>query len=732
MEHKRKKHNFKINGTQSLHEILENAAPLLDRRIFLAIATISMLTSALLISFCVSKSGNIFFLTVSLFLSILLYILSYYSYKKSLYILSYIFPILLNTVLFMNLVFFLVGTKNLYTYIIILYVILSSALLIYHIYKLKTGISSLREFLVADAQKKNNFYANVNHDLRTPLHIILGMNEMIMRESIAPNVTEYAINSHKAGEHLMTLINKLMIYSKLGQEKISPINVQFSLPILIDTYIIGYKKLCSQKGISFNINVSSNIPHDLIGDNILFRQIIYNLTTNLSLLPECKSIKSNFYWDSITDTQGILHFDISIPNVISDDSDLDLKTVTDIVDIMNGTVKITKNDASGTQIKVYMPFDSSSTKLEAINNSFQYSPSDSDFIAPNAKILIVDDTEMNIKVFSLLLKRTLIKIDSALTGADALKLIAKKKYDLIFVDYMMPEMNGAELFEAIKERHPNLLETTPIYVISANTSADTREKLINLGFSGFLPKPIESSTLDFIIRHNLPQELISSPSEISNKNKHNTNYDEFAADLNNFDIDLNEGLKYMNDDIIQYASVAELIVKNYQKTLDNIVNLHEQRNIKDLGITVHALKGNAKYIGATTLYNISQSLEIKATMNEFEFISHALPLLYYEWDKIIKGLTLFLEKYNNSKYAATVISSVDNINTDSYLEQLIDYVDELHPEPAIKLIKQVIKQKIAPDYENKLKQVTDYLEEFEYDEAMNILKEINQCSKNPD
>lgn len=729
---KRKKNDLQTNSTKSLHEILENAAPLLDRRIFLAITTISIFSSILLISFCISKTHNYHSLVVAILLSLLFYGLSYYTYKKALYILSYIFPLIINTVLFMNVIFLLTNTKNMYSYIILIYSILYTLLLIYHIYKLKSGIADLRKFLVADAEKKDNFYANINHELRTPLHIILGMNEMIMRESIAPNVTEYAINSHKAGEHLMTLINKLMIYSKLGQEKISPINVQFSLPILIDTYIIGYKKLCTQKGISFTTNISTNLPHDLIGDNILFRQIIYNLTTNITLLTKIKKITTNFYWDSITQYQGILHFDISMPDSITDDTDLDLKTVTDIVDIMNGSLKVTKSDTSGTHIKVYMPFESIQTQTDTTNNSSKYTPSNSDFIAPNARILIVDDTEMNIKVFSLLLKRTLIKIDSALSGHDALKLIEKKKYDLIFVDYMMPEMNGAQLYNTIKEKHPEVLKTTPIFVISANTSTDTREKLINMGFNGFLPKPIESSTLDFIIRHNLPNELISSLSETTNQNAHNNAFNEFSNDLNSFDINLLEGLKYMNDDIVQYANVAELIVKNYKKTLDNVITLHQEKNIKDIGITVHALKGNAKYIGATTLYNISQTIEIRANMNDEKFITPTLPLLYFEWNRVIDGLKLFLEKYNSSQYAATTVTSSENINTDSYLEQLIDYVDDLQPEPAIKLIKQVIKQNIASQYETKLKQISDFLEEFEYDEAMSILKEINQCNKDPD
>ncbi len=633
-------------------------------------------------------------------------------------------------VIFLLVTFFLKAFRNntsIYLGIIIIFFFL-----LFHIYRLKSDLKTLKKIIISDSEENDNFFANINHELRTPLHIILGMNEMIMRESITPNVNEYALNSHKAAEHLMTLINKLMMYSKLGHEKISPINVQFSLPILIDTYIIGFKKLCTHKGISFTTNVSANVPHDLIGDNILLRQIIYHLTNNFILITESKAITTNIYWDNINDTQGILHFDISIPDVVIDDNDLDLKTVTDIVDIMQGTLKITKNDASGTQIKVYMPFASKQDEIDIASDSYHYNTKSSSYVAPNAKILIVDDTEMNIKVFSLLLKRTRITVDSALNGNDALKLLEKKKYDLIFIDYMMPDINGAQLYDKIKVKFPDVINETPIFVISANTAADTRDKLLSQGFTGYLPKPIESSTLDFIIRHNLPKELISTCEESTNVLLLNPDYTEFDSELINFDINLTEGLKYMNDDIVQYANVAELIVKNYQKTLDRILALHENGNIKDLGISVHALKGNAKYIGATTLYNITQTMESKATLEEVAFITNALPLLCYEWEKVINGLALFLDKYNNSKYAISTTDTASNINTDSYLEQLIDYVDELHPEPAIRLIEQVIKQNIAPEQESKLKQISDYLEDFEYDEAMYILKEISQCSKDHD
>jgi len=720
----------KINNKNIVNELFSEATPILDRRIFLTIYTSSLMTTLLLAIICVARIPSTNLKIASILLAILIFTLSYITYLKKKYYISHLFPIVANFFVFFPIIYFKVDDDDFYIICMLVYAFMTSLLLYHHTAKYKLAMDNVKKYMQAKNEEHDEFYANVNHELRTPLHVMMGMNEMIMRESNVPNITEYAINSHKAGDHLQTLINKLLVYSQLGPGKHSPMNVEFSLPIIIDTYTMGFKKSSSQQGINFVINIIPTLPDTLIGDNILLRQVIYNLTTGMFNISDTGTVTSNFFWDRNNDQQGVLHFDISVSDVDITDSDydnteLDLKTIGDILDIMNGSLKLTRHGETGSQIKVYMPFDTNQHQHISKSTSYEYNTNDADFTASNARILIVDDTEMNIKVFSLLLKRSLIKIDSALNGYDALKLISQNKYHMIFIDYMMPGMNGAELYEQIKQNHPNVIETTPIFAISANTATETRETLLSLGFDGYLPKPIESSQLDYIIKTNLTQDLVDTIEKSISNSGNSHNYENFTNILSNYDIDMSSGLKYMNNDIVQYANVAELIVKNYPKTHTHIESLYAQGNIKDFGISVHALKGNAKYIGATTLYNIAYTLETRSGMNEEKFIELSLPLLYYEWRKVINGLTLFLKDYSQSEYATSNISEYESINTESYLEQLIDYVDDLHPEPAIKLIQKVIDQHIAVEQEDKLQSIIDYLEDFEYERAMDILKEMN-------
>ena len=179
----------------------------------------------------------------------------------------------------------------------------------------------------------------------------------------------------------------------------------------------------------------------------------------------------------------------------------------------------------------------------------------------------------------------------------------------------------------------------------------------------------------------------------------------------------------MSGDLLQYHMVAELIVKNYDKKKKNIVDLHNKGNYKDLGIAVHALKGNARFVGASALYNIAMSIETRANRNETEFVDCAIPLLYYQWEKSFTGIKLFLEKFNSLNLLEDNSNNIEQYD-DDYLEKLMEYTDNFQPEPALKLIEHILKNNVTAEHAKKLNLAAQYLEDLEYDEAMNIFKEM--------
>ena len=588
---------------------------------------------------------------------------------------------------------------------------------------------------LVDAQKKaldynnekNLFFSNINHALRTPLHIILGMNEMISRDSNSDTIIEYAKNSTLAGKSLQTLINKLVIYSRVETGNVSAMNINFSLQEILDDIITSTDSECSKEKIEFDFDISTNIPDFAKGDSILLQQVINNLVYLSISQNNGGSIYLNFYWEPVSTQKGNIHFILEHASLKSElvsnkftNTNYDINMIQSIVDLLGGTFDIYFPTTMRCNIHISIPLIN-----DNISGNTSIQSDSSLFTAQDATLLLVDDNEMNLEVVSLLLNRTKIKIDTAQNGYEALDLIESNMYDMMLIDYMMPEMNGVELVKNIKHKYPDIYNITPIYALSAAINQEARQLLFKAGFKGYIPKPVDSKTLEHIIKANLSPELINEIDADDNPDKiSHDDIIEYGKILKSYDICLSDGLKYMSDDFLQYVSTTEIMVKTYDKNRKNIESCMKNEDIKNIGIAAHALKGNAKFVGADLLSRIALTIEEKASEQDINYIKNALPLLYYEWEKIIDGLLDFQMAFNQSEYAKKHKSHTETINTDNYLDDIIEYVDNFESEPAIKLIEEVFYQHLDPDNETILKKVSDYLDDYEYDKAMNLLKEI--------
>ena len=614
------------------------------------------------------------------------------------------------------------------------------------IYNLKIGRKKIQEIMEQSAiasESRNIFFANISHEFRTPINIIQGMNEMIIRESDSKNITEYAKNAFIASKNLERIVNNLIIYSRITTGYLSPINYQFDLLEYLTSYCNMIHTESKRNNFTFNYYVNPSISRDTIGDNSLLGQLLDNLVTIPLQNDHPPTINITFSWDSTSAENGSLSIHMENQgNFVAEDILLNLNNsnlnsrinnsqgvnfnlaiIKCILDVMEGSFTISNNPDKGSDFYITIPFKTKENQslTDNITSRNNNSPS---FSAPDARILVVDDHCLNIEVITTLLKRTEIQIDSATSGKDALDLLKNNTYHMLLIDYMMPEMNGIELLTRIKEDFPSVYENVPILALSASTNTEIRDKIKSAGFNDFVPKPVEGMILELIIKENLPEILI---------NESNTNTDThiftpeiisgFEELLIKYDINLSEGLKYMSGDLVQYHMVAELISKNYEKNLKNIQQLYKNGNYKDFGIAVHALKGNARFIGATTLYNISMSLENRAAKFEEDFINLSLPLLYYQWEKTIGGIRLFLKEFKQINYD-TNDKSYDVEIDENYIDQLMEYTDNFQPEPALKLIEQILKHDITSDNIQKLRMAAQYLEELEYDDAMTIFKEM--------
>ena len=387
-------------------------------------------------------------------------------------------------------------------------------------------------------QAKSDFLANMSHEIRTPLNAILGMNEMIMREAKG-TMKEYAYNVKSAGETLLAIINDILDFSKIESGKMEIIPASYSLSsVLNDIYnMVSYK--ARQKGLEFNINVSPTIPDSLHGDEVRLRQILVNILNNaVKYTPKGSVTFTVQAGDSGISDDGLeLEFicqDTGLgikeedkrklfykfqrldmkKNRTIEGTGLGLAITTSLVQMMHGSISVESTYGEGSTFTVrlpqrvehYEPMGDFKKRIEDfLEQQEAYQES---FTAPDARILVVDDTEMNLIVVQSLLEKTEIQIETAFSGMECLEMLKETHYDLVFLDHMMPEMDGIETLKQAKELKGSKNKKTPFVALTANAVSGVREMFLANGFDDYLSKPVDGKTLEQMVQKYLPENKI--------------------------------------------------------------------------------------------------------------------------------------------------------------------------------------------------------------------------------
>ena len=384
---------------------------------------------------------------------------------------------------------------------------------------------------------QNGFFSSMSHEIRTPINTIIGLNEMILRENISEEVAEDAVNIQSASKLLLSLINDILDMSKFasGQMQLTPVNYH---PGDMLSEIVGMLWLkAKEKGLDFKVNVSPDLPDELFGDEVRIKQILINVLNNaikytkegsVSLSIECGSNKdgvlSVIY--TVTDT-GIGIKKENIPFLFTafkrvdeernrhiEGTGLGLSIVKQFVDLMDGKITVNSVYTKGSTFIIEIPQKVTGEKLIGEINIESHSPSrkylnhSTRFEAPDAKVLVVDDNASNLLVISKLLRETKINVDVASSGEEALKKTLNSYYHVIFMDHLMPEMDGVECFRALKAQTGGQCKESKVVALTANAGPDNRDLYATEGFDGYLAKPVTGEELERELYRILPKDLV--------------------------------------------------------------------------------------------------------------------------------------------------------------------------------------------------------------------------------
>ena len=480
------------------------------------------------------------------------------------------------------------------------------------------------------SEAKSYFLSNMSHEIRTPINAVLGMNELILRESKDEDIIEYACNVKSAGNSLLSLVNDILDFSKIEAGKMELLPVQYDVASLINDLINMIAAKASEKKLELKINVGEEIPNELFGDEVRIKQCVTNILTNAVKYTEEGSVTLNVGYNKLDEDNiglmfqvvdtgiGIKEEDLSklyspferieeIRNRSIEGTGLGMSIVKKLLAMMDTklVVKSVYGEGSDFSFEVnqgvvdWTPIGDFKTKYkEYIQSREQYREK---FVAQDANVLVVDDTEINLTVFKGLLKNTKIQIDTATSGRETLEMIVKKRYDVIFLDHRMPQMDGMETLFAMKELPDNKNVDVPVIVLTANAVSGAKEEYLKAGFTDYLTKPVNGSLIEEMLIKYLPADKINvlndNPGDeiVESKDSRQTHY------LEKIDgVDFETAVENCGG-----IQVLENVIKDFRISIDDkadaIEKYYNAGDLKNYEILVHALKSSARLIGAMEL-----------------------------------------------------------------------------------------------------------------------------------
>ncbi|MCR4807228.1 MAG: response regulator [Lachnospiraceae bacterium] len=387
-------------------------------------------------------------------------------------------------------------------------------------------------------EAKSVFLARMSHEIRTPINAVIGMNEMVLRESSERSIINYANNIEMASNTLLSLVNDILDFSKMESGLMKIIPDDYDVFSLIKSCYTLLDMRAKGKGLKLKLDCNEKLPSVLKGDEMRIRQIVTNLLTNAVKYTDSGMITLEV--DFVKKEEPRIDLIIRVIDTgrgISEEglegifesfrraderqnhsiegTGLGLAITKQLTDLMGGSISVKSQLGRGSEFTVVIPQEAVSIKpIGDFWQKFSSEPETGEnyresFKAEDARILVVDDVAVNLQIISLLLKKTGVNVDMASSGMECLEKYEKNHYDIVLLDHMMPQMDGIETFVKMQETDRYKKEKTPIIALTANAVEGADKEYLAVGFNDYMTKPVQATELEKMLIRYLPAEKVS-------------------------------------------------------------------------------------------------------------------------------------------------------------------------------------------------------------------------------
>ena len=595
-----------------------------------------------------------------------------------------------------------------------------------------------REKLSAEAssEAKTSFLANMSHEIRTPINAIIGMDEMIIRESKEAGIIRYANNIRTASKTLLSLINDILDFTKVESGKMEIINSNYQVSSMLNDLVNMIQSRASDKSLELILDIDEQLPCELYGDEVRLRQIITNLLTNAVKYTKEGSVTLKIRVTKLENSIGRL--DVAVIDtgigIRKEDQGKLFDSFQRVDEAKNHNIEgtglglaLTKYllEAMGSKLLLESEYGKGSafyfgleqkivddTPIGDYQKMYEKSRQENEryresFQAPDAQILVVDDTRMNLEVCKGLLKKTKVQIDVAESGAECLQMCEQKEYHLILLDHKMPHMDGVECLQRIRQQEEGLNTNTTVIALTANAITGAKEYYLKNGFDDYLSKPVQGEKLEQLLCQYLPSELLLSPEEatIASYETMSTEVPEIIG------IDEEDALSYVGDSQEEYLKNLKLYLEEYDSKRTQIQEAFEKDDWENYQILAHSIKSTSRLIGANDMSLLAKSMEEAAAKRNAIRIRGDHEVFMDQYERLCQRIKVAVANV----VMTSNVPELKPVSKDE-MHELISRMKTSVDEFDMSALHDQLEQLIGYDY---LKNVKDHMQEavenFDYD-----------------